>query len=299
MDFMGCNVPLSEHSDHECAKVAIGEALRNGCLFLVLGSGASRGVGLPMWWELVNACSRAVELQEDMTKDTPNEKLRARMEEVEAVAGTFESYQEVVHDAIYEGTTYDRRMVTKELLIALGAMVMPSRRGHANVVVTFNFDDVLEWYLRLHGFVVEVVHELPRLELAVDVTVYHPHGFLPRDGYSGRGSKFLILSQVAYEGRAADVVNEWTELSRKLFCSRFALFVGLSGDDPALRTMLTGTQKEIGEGRITGWWLRREQAQSTTAEELRRRNVAPVEFQSHDDIAGFILDTCQYAASER
>src|ERR1035437_7294833 len=55
-------------------------------------------------------------------------------------------------------------ILRNDLLIALGALLMGSKRGSVTEVLNVNCDDVLNWYLALHGFDTQVVTRLPSLQ---------------------------------------------------------------------------------------------------------------------------------------
>lgn len=228
--------------DPEQALVPLAAHLREGTLALVLGTGVSMPLGLPRWWELVARCVKSTCLAHTVTDSTPVSNLLTIMEEVEA---RFPSdgikYRELVRTCLYDGVVYSQSSIRQPLLIALGALLMGSKRGGVSTVLTLNFDDVLEWYLGVHGFTVQIVTTLPQLRKDTDVTVYHPHGFLPFDlrRHSGHMSNFLVLSQYSFDQRMGDRLNLFTQVFRDLLLSKLVLFIGLSGEDRSVHTLLT------------------------------------------------------------
>src|SRR5690348_9470103 len=118
-------------------------------------------------------------------------------------------------------------MLKEDLLISLGACLMGSRRGSITEVLNFNFDNVLDWYLKLHGYTTQIVSEIPSLRTDVDVTIYHPHGYLPKDVPRGEFSKFLVFSQDSYDARVARFETDpWIAHFRHTLRNREILFVG-------------------------------------------------------------------------
>jgi len=275
--------------------------LRAGTLGLALGAGASKYLNLPNWYELVNRCSTKAGLVADMTEDTSNADLCGRIELIEkhfsaGKLGKGESadYRKAVADALYDGVSFDR-VLHSDLLIAIGALVMGSRRGSVREVVNFNFDDVLEWYLCLHGFDINIVKELPALRTGADVAIYHPHGFLPFHGDWFTGSDFLIFSQLSYDDKMGDIKEPWTELTKVFLKSKVVLFVGLSGNDPTFGPIFRDVQKDLEAARHTGLWLFGPGAENENMDRLQERNLVPLEFDQYERWPEFILKICQAA----
>jgi SIR2-like domain len=286
--------------DPEQAIAFLAENLRDGTLGLAIGAGVSKYLNLPSWSELVNECSRAAGLLEDMTaKSTPVE-LSERMEIIEKKYssgklenGKSSNYRKIVHDGLYAKVNYNK-VLHGELLMALGALLMGSRRGCIREVINFNFDDVLEWYLYLHGYDINVISTLPALKTGADITIYHPHGFLPLHDIFDE-SDFLIFSQDSYDSKMGDIREPWTELTKYFLRSKIMLFIGLSGADPTFGPMFKSVQGELGVSRKTGLWLFGPNADKTKLDAIQERNFVPLEFKSFEDWPGFILKICQAA----
>lgn len=271
----------------------LGSELRNGRLSLFVGAGISKSLGLPLWWELVQRCCDAAGVPAKLDAAARNEDLRLLMDAVEKRLGGGQPYRDAVKAALYDGLKYERDVVTRKLLVALGALMLGSRRGSVRNVISYNFDDVLEWYLQLNGFVAQVVVTMPQLLSSADVTIFHPHGFLPNRLKAE--SDFLIFSEKSYDERSADTINRWTALERAVLESNFGLFVGLSGDDPRTGPLLVSV-KGIAASRVAGWWLLG--PNDTRSDDFFiDRNVVPVRFLTYDAYADFILDIAQMAAS--
>ena len=291
--------PLDVYADNiELALSKLAHRLRAGSLALMLGAGVSSGIGLPSWWKLVKACCDAVACHSDDIDDKmSNETLRGRIDDVARMAGA--SYLQVVSDCLHGHVEYTDTIIQKPLLIALGALMMGSRRGRIRNVVTFNFDDVLEWYLDLHGFTTQVVDAIPALLREEDLLVYHQHGFLPKNIDVYDRSLDIVFSQMSYDIRMSDAGKPWKELLEGILRSHVGLFVGLSGDDPILGPTLASTRIALNGSRETGFWLfRREGAKQDAARRQRMidRNIIPLFFDSFDDIPRFLLDLCKKAA---
>ena len=206
---------------------------------------------------------------------TPNTELLKLMDRVER-GMSWESYQKVVMGSLYRDARDERSLITQPLLSVLGAMTMKSKRGCVREVLTFNFDDLLERYIRIHGFAGEIICRLPCLRRDVDLTVYHPHGFVPSPGSRFEGSDFLIFSKYSFDERLGEQLDPWTELSRDLLLRKVALFIGLSAEGPNLGPLLINVAKRLREPRPTGIWLVGPDDAPDTEEQLIKWNVAPI-----------------------
>jgi hypothetical protein len=292
--------PDQYSADLDLAADALGTQLYRGTLGLMLGAGTSKGLGLPNWWELVQLCRKEVGLPyETIHAETSNEDLRGMVDEIEGKVGEPTKYREVVRRSLYEGAKGEEHFLSQRLLIVLGAMMMKAQRGSIAQVITLNFDDILERYLRLHGFRNQTVVTLPCLLHSADVTIYHPHGFLPVDPAQDEGGR-LIFSQYSYDQLLAPEVDPWRYLTKSLLLSRVVLFVGISRNDPELGPLLVGVKRELasaGNTRPIGFWLLRAGDDDKTKQWLLDRNVSPLVLPSYEEYPRFLLKVCQCAAS--
>jgi hypothetical protein len=294
-------LPNALLSDPEAAAVELARYLKEGSLVLLIGAGASRGVGLPLWHELVKRCLVSVGLDKEAAatrRSTPAESLRSAMDKVERAVNDDSKYRSLIKEKLYEGIEFTGGVVSERLLIAFGALLMGSKRGRIRSIINFNFDDVLEWYLRLHGFQVQVVSKVPALIKDVDAVVYHPHGFLPKALPDSYASDFLTLSQYSYDEKLGAARDLWMDVARQALRERVGLFVGLSGKDPTFGPLLVDIKKTITVSgklhRPTGFWLFG--PEDIEIEDFEQRNIVPVRFGRFEEIPTFLLKVCQLAA---
>jgi hypothetical protein len=290
--------PSACRTDPEMAIPYLAHHLRQGSLALALGAGISRYLNLPVWFELVNHCSKDTKF----TKETPVRDLTDRMEEIEGEhseggkpnKGRSPEYRALVLQALYKDVEYDKALKS-DLLLGLGALLIGSRRGSVTEVINFNFDDVLEWYLYLHGYDINVVSTLPALRTAADVTIYHPHGFLPFHEEFQK-SDFLIFSQESYDAKMGNLLEPWTDLTRMILKSKIVLFVGLSGTDETFGPIFKNVQDSLGNSRRTGVWLFTKKDEPRKLDKLETRNFITLVLKDHEEWPNFLLKICQAAA---
>ncbi|MCK5347679.1 MAG: hypothetical protein KAR20_29930, partial [Candidatus Heimdallarchaeota archaeon] len=192
-------MPLSSYQDKHIALDTLSLLLRKGSLCLFLGAGVSKSTGqFPSWVELVRFCTEEKNIIQDIHDDEPIDSLLMLMDSVRRKCASPAEYKEVVQSFLSQNFERTYSHAQNLLLIAIGALAMSSRRGSVNDIITYNFDDLLEWYLGLHGHMIQVITELPYLHEDVDVRIYHPHGFLPSNEIYKNSSHF-VFDQFSYD----------------------------------------------------------------------------------------------------
>lgn len=302
-------LPLPLYTDHWHASAYLAEGLRVSALSLMLGAGASTGMGLPSWRRLVLriAFMAEVDYRPLLGAERPS------VDTLLSVAGNVQrkvekgdvpdwsSFEDLVQSALYRRFVLGPSTLQNELLIALGMLLMGSSRGSIQSVLNFNYDDVLEWYLRMHGYTVQVVSEHPTLIRRADAVVYHVQGYLPSDQSQGTPSKAIVMSRRDAVGKTSDPENRWQLLLRSTVESSIPLVVGLSPEslltDNVLREPFASAHKTLDGARPTAFWLiGRELSEDAREEMLEDLGIVPVVFGDYEEIPIFLLKICQLAA---
>lgn len=280
---------------------ALAEELRRGSLALGLGAGISSGMGLPSWWELVRDCVVGVGIAGiDITSRSTNDELLRAMNRVESGFNKDTAkYHNLVRDHLYAKCKTDSAILEHKLMAVIGAMTMRSRRGCVTEVLTLNFDDIVERYLDLHGFISQSITQLPEVRFDVDVTVYHIHGFLASHGSCRSDSeKRIVFSGVSFDQFAGAEVEAFRSLLRDLLLRKVMLFVGMSPGQPTINQILMGIKNDITETRgVTGFWFLGPDDPDHGESELLERNVVPIRLANYDEYVTLLLDVCRQAAS--
>ena len=292
-----------ETYDNVIAKKELASHLYKGSLALVIGSGVMKGFGLPLWWELVNRCLKKqagntpttiADIDKKINKDTDTEKLMKAMDSVEKTLG--DDYKKHVKTCLYEGIDLNNNVIKQDLLIAIGAMLMGSMRGSVTDVVNFNFDDILEWYLNIHGFRTNVITNIPYLDSGADAKIHHLNGFLPNFLPETSMSNFLIFSKHSMELRMGAVYDLWKEKFRTMLQSKIFLFIGLSGNDPLFGPLLANVAELVAKKRPTGFWIFPHMLDKDDRDYFLDRGIIPICFNSEEEIPPYLLSICQAAA---
>lgn len=294
---------LDDYTTPKDAGHFLANRLKDGSLVLFLGAGTSCGAGLPDWVELLRRMANETKWTDEPIPDNASSDVLQRVADAikERSFPTDEpGFADLVTKCLYDGVRLTSSLLQDELLIALGALMMGSRRGSANRVVTLNFDSVLEWYVTLCGYVPRIVTTVPSLEGAEDIRIYHPHGFLPHPSLGWKGSRFVVLGADDVYLRLGTPGHPWIELTRHLLQTGVGLFVGMSTrtfGDAALRPLLTAVASKIADHRPTGFWLLEGKETDADCKAMLRNNIVPVRLGDVKEYPRFILSICQSAAA--
>jgi hypothetical protein len=276
--------------------------LLDGKLVIVVGAGVSMPFGLADWKQLV---TRLFQREKAPRPTGLSLERQAEYFRTGVCAGDNEKFLKSVSDALYEGVVLDGwKLRENRTLAALGTLISSSRRGQVAKVLTFNFDDLLEWYLEFHGYVVHSIVEERHWAKNADVTIYHPHGLLPlRSGVSR--STDIVLDQAAFTRVVGRDHAAWRQELVTLLRTHFALFIGLSGSDQHLDVLLTeAAENHVLRVEHSDFWglrLTTVTPQSATEKATRQwwhsRGIGTLRVKDyHTDLAALLFEICQRAA---
>lgn len=300
---MNLHSPPSILKDPNVATDNIIDALREGSLSLVIGSGISKSATdrFPNWIQLVKKCCEKYSIHFDDNLKTSNKYLReqARRVELHCEKNNLD-FLETVSSVLYENIEYSVDTMKTNLLISLGSIIMGSVRGSSSVVISYNFDDLLEWYLIYHGFKVQAISKYPCLLEKSDVRVFHPHGFLPNlEKYGDLKSDKIIFSDKSYL-QSYQMDSPWNELQISQFSCHLNLFIGFSGDDEHVQTLCQKSYDRVttnDDRTILGYMVLEDNEKNRNSEELNMdKGIVNYYIESHDHLPEFLLDLCRRSA---
>lgn len=275
----------------------LGPLLGAGSITLFMGAGVSMSSGkYQNWPNLVRSCTSELGLNKNIDDDEPIDNLLKYMSEVRRKLNNESEYRNFVNKHLNADAELDYADMANLLLMSVGALCMGSKRGSINEVVTYNFDDLLEWYFSLNGFVAQPVTDLPYLARNPDVTVYHPHGFLPKLTQASN-SKTFIFDQLSYDRTIGNETDPWFALCKQILLRKIAIFVGLSGKDPAMRTLVTRVYDSLrseGQNRPIGFLLNLD-SKIEDKDDLLERGVITIGFKDYNEIYEFLFSICKNA----
>ena len=275
----------------------LAEKLVAGELAIVLGAGASSGLGMPRWWELVKKCIEisALDCNEDITEKTTNERLTEITELIQTKAANNEEFIDWVERSLYPVSVPPvNNLVKHDLLIAVGALIMGSKRGHVDSIVTLNYDDIIEWYLTIHGFCPQVITKTPYVEKHADVSIIHAHGFLPKYTNEFEANREIVFSKMDYDSALGDQNHPLYNVLMNVLERKYCLFIGVNRRDPLWGQKLTNLK--IGDRDAGFWFFKRCEEDNEILGWARNRKVIPLFLSEYADIPGYLLRICQRAA---
>ncbi|HUN17686.1 MAG TPA: SIR2 family protein [Saprospiraceae bacterium] len=295
---------FKELQDQNSAIDFLADHLINGTLVLFLGAGASKGFGLPNWFELINKFRGKVGLCAINNSTTPEIMQNAMDEAIDIIKNDESKKIKIVKEILYPSTNElsVKLAYSSHLLISISSLLIGRKRGHIKRVVTFNYDSMLEWFLSLFGFQVNSINELPALEGSEDVRIYHPHGFVPHPSLDFRESDFLILGLKDANNRIGARNDPWVEKLRQIMETGVCLFVGLSGNslsDRVIAPILSTTGDFFKDERPLGIWIYKDKLTDDKQKEYFRNNIIPIEMLEDSEISEFLLKISQNALEKR
>ncbi|MGD8778338.1 MAG: SIR2 family protein [Ignavibacteria bacterium] len=267
-----------------------------GRLALVLGAGISLKFKLPNWKKLI----KNLYIMSD--RDCPklkNLKKDAELFKSNICSNNNRLYIEKVKNALYLDFNLDfKNLIKNDMLSAIAAVVMASKRGNVSNVISFNYDDLLERYLGYHGYVVNSVTDSNYWNGKYDVNIFHPHGFLPSKE-DLNSSKEITLDMESYSKVINENSNPWRQYLLSIMRTHFCIFIGLSGDDENLDSLLLAVKDShisLSEGKpYYGLTFLSDESNKKI---WSNRGIYPKMIQNYDkEIPEFLYHICQIASN--
>lgn len=276
----------------------LAKQLSRGSVSLVVGAGVSMGFQLPSWNELVKRMYREkAEKLPTRRRSAPemSETLKRKF-----FAGKDLEFSNLVRDSLYKKTDGDPSIVlSSPLLQAVCSFLVSSMRGRAGSLISFNFDDLIETYLRLLGFVVRSEPKAPYWTVKADMQVLHPHGILPKD--TTQSCTDIVFTASDYDRVIGHDSDAWNQSMKAILAGTTPVFLGLSGEDQRLRSLLTQVKAihpaPIREGHR--YWAVRPTVvgeDEIIVDRWKVLGVAPRLVPSYDDLPAWLLSICQRSA---
>lgn len=284
----------------DAAAEYLGGCLFRGSLALLLGAGVSEPLGAPLYRALIDSC--LAELGEPAFEGADLELGATRVARIAEEKG--KNLQMLLTSHLYpKGAPRPSDLMRSARMGALGAMLMGSKRGNVDTVLTLNFDSLLEEYLLLHGYVVNVVTKLPSLIGSEDVTVFHPHGYLPSETGPGKPSPSpeLIFTKESVSKMLGNPSHPTPFLMREIIRAKVLLLLGVSPGTTignALGPILSHESAAIRPDRPSAFWISAETPDADYRRVLLSANVVPVVLDSFERVDEFLLSICREAAKQ-
>jgi SIR2-like domain len=229
-------------------------AYRANDLILVLGAGVSMSAGIPDWNTLVSGLLILM-IKENLppkleSTDAERLAIASRLRELQGTtpllearyirSGLKEPFETAVSKLLYANSDKAKEK-SSILLRSLARLCVPRRSGVGlKSVVTYNFDDLLEQQLSELGIPFRAIYRDGDFSDQDELSVYHVHGFLPRDPakYEKVADSLLVFSEERYHSLMVEPYSWANLIQLTAFRESTCLFVGLSLTDPNLRRLL-------------------------------------------------------------
>jgi hypothetical protein len=275
----------------------LGVLLWEGSLRLFLGAGVSKGFGLPEW-RLLIAKVLGKDQDRDYVRRLSSRSVQDLREEVDALDSNDEEFRRKVHHALYSEVKDDLlpQLQVSPLLLAVAGLMTGVTRGRVDSVFTFNYDDLLEQYLRMLGLSV-CVRTLPTdLSIRSDLELNYVHGRVPQGEAMAVSPARIVLSEKSYRERRAEIDAGWSDYIVHGLYSKIGLFLGLSGDDEAIKDVLKRAQGRIKRTSdfYTGYWVLTPTSFTKNRSSILDVGMCPIPMEK-DQIPQFIFAVCQSA----
>jgi hypothetical protein len=270
---------MGEYEDWPTLCKYLASQLIKGRFALVLGAGTSVHFGLPSWKELI------VKLFAGRNDTPPNEPetFQAEAFRHRYHHGVYQPFVDEVKQVLYDGVTigFDE-MMSHHVLAGVLSILMAAGPISPTEVITFNWDNLLEKYLALHGRVVAPIYEERHWAQSADVSVFHPHGYLPYK--ESTSSSKLIFDQLSYdEILGKDTI--WRQVLAGLFRTRTCVLIGLSVLDPDLRSLLVRVKEEhASRNSQTRFWAVTFTDEETSKQKWQDRGVYPIILKNYGEL---------------
>jgi hypothetical protein len=230
----------SFYDDYPAVQKYLAEQLKKEQLAIFLGSGVSKAFGLPLWDDLLDTAfaRKSATRPDKLSNEDAAEYLL-----LDIFKEDQEGFHKALREALYEHVNISGirdQLRHSPMLQALASLFIRSNRGSVRNVVTFNFDDLLESYLTDGGYFVQQVLTAPPWTENSDVRVFHPHGILPID--DTRPFTDVVIAQIHFDRMVGNKNNAWRTAMLSILSSHTCMFLGLSGADASLTSLLAETK---------------------------------------------------------
>lgn len=274
----------------------LAQQLSAGRLALVLGAGVLHGFGLPDWDQLTERAfaAKGVSRPSGVDNETAADTLLARHCNNDDM-----DFARTISEALYGGVDLSMNgLRRRDILAAIGSLMMASTRGSVSRVITFNFDDLLERYLAYHGHYVESISVVPAWDSRVDSRVYHVHGLLPSDSKADIPGP-IVMAQLHYDRIVGKNDVAWRMTMLDVMRANTCVFIGLSGRDKNLLSVLSDVKPVHSSVKTHDafWGVRLAKSGDALKDAWELRGVYQLEFSDYGEYPDWLFALCQ-AASE-
>lgn len=290
-------------TDRSAVVEHLARELVRGRLGLLLGAGVSAPLGLPDWGQLAARVCLAAGEPDTGAADDPISRIGAVR--IRKYRDNTARFLQDVRKALYEGVNLNfETLRSSDLLVAIGALVTSSIRGSASHVITFNFDDILETYLEYYGAVTRSVSKQRYWTGNQDITIFHPHGFLPFDSRREASDELVFGTQEFIRMMETGTRNLWRANLVTLLRTKTFIHIGMSGQDIHLQSLLQEAwdNHAVRDDRVLFGGVRFRVAgggNTDTDDLMGAWGISTTVINSYAEIPPLLVEVCQEARRQR
>jgi len=290
-------LPKSTTISRNSAIRNIKKAYKDENLVLVLGAGVSLEFGVPSWELLLqNLMVHTIE-KENKVSNILSKLFNEIFEPNPLIAGRYlqdyfeknnSSFESMVREVLYSHIDKDKNSKLLDEIVKI--CVAPGKSPNLDSIVTYNFDDILEYrlektgmdipYKSVYGVGIEIKNgELP---------IYHVHGFLPEKKKLNKSNK-ITFGESNYHQQYTDIYS-WNNIVQiNKFRENTCLFIGSSLTDPNIRRLLDIAYKQKGNKRKHHYIFKKRIDEKQLSEKLKLTLNSP-EILNNKNNAGLDFD---------